>query len=202
MAMATLPKQGLTPREYLALEEAADYKSEYYRGEMYAMSGATYRHNLIALNVGAEIRAQIRDRGCTVCPSDMRVHVPAADFYTYPDAVVICGEPKFATEKETTLLNPVVIVEVLSRSTEGYDRGRKFELYKSIDSFREYLLISPDRVSVTLYRRQANGQWVLVIATSLDSAIDLESCGCRLQLRDLYAQIDFSGSDTLAVEPE
>jgi len=193
--MSTLPKARLTPEEYLEIEDAAEYKSEYFQGEMFAMAGATYEHNLIAGNIGYQLTGQLRGRPCTVCPSDMRIHIPRTGLYTYADAVVICGEPRFLSQNRMNLLNPTVIVEVLSPSTEAYDRGRKFEHYQSIDSLREYLLVSSDRVSVTLHRRQSENQWLLITATELESHIQLESAGCRLLLRDLYEKIVFPAEE-------
>jgi Uma2 family endonuclease len=196
--MSTLPKPRLTPEEYLEIEDAAEYKSEYYQGEMFAMAGATYNHNLIALNAAAELRQQLKRRPCTVCSSDMRIHTPRTGLYTYADAVVICGEPAFLGQNQMTLLNPTVIIEVLSPTTEAYDRGRKFEHYQSIDSLREYLLIASDRMSATLYRRQSEQQWLITIANTPESAIELESAGCRLPLLDLYDKVDFPADERLA----
>jgi Uma2 family endonuclease len=193
--MSTLPKPRLTPEQYLEIEDAAEYKSEYFQGEMFAMSGATYEHNLIASNVNRHIGNQVAGRPCAVCPSDMRVHTPRTGLYTYPDAVVICGEPQFLGPKRMNLLNPTVIVEVLSPSTEAYDRGRKFEHYQSIESLREYLLIASDRVSVTLHRRQTESEWLTITAISLEAAIELESAGCRLMVRDLYDRVEFSPAE-------
>jgi Uma2 family endonuclease len=189
--MSTLPKPHFTPEQYLEIDEAAEFKREYYRGEMFAMSGATYAHNVITANTVHQIMNQLAKRPCSVCPSDMRVHTPRTGLYTYPDAVVICGEPKFLDQRETTLLNPTIIIEVLSPSTEAYDRGRKFEHYKSVDSVREYLLIDSERISVTLYRRKSESEWLLITENSLDGTVALESVDCRLALRDLYEKVEF-----------
>jgi len=156
------------------------------------MAGATYEHDLIAGNIGYCIRDQIRGHGCTVSTSDMRIHTPRTGLYTYPDAAVICGEPRFLDQKRTTLLNPTVIVEVLSPGTEAYDRGRRFEHYQSIESLREYLLVASDRISVFLYRRQPENEWLLITATTMESSIELESAGCRLLLRDLYENVSLA----------
>ena len=153
--MSTLPKPRLTPEEYLEIEDAAEFKSEFYHGEMFAMAGATYNHNLIAGNVLRHLGNQLLGRPCSTCGSDMRIHVPRTGLYTYADALVICGEPRFLDRKQMTLLTPTVIVEVLSASTEAYDRGRKFDHYQSIESLREYLLVASDRMSASLYRRQS-----------------------------------------------
>ena len=195
--MSTLPKPRLTPEEYLAIEDAAEYKSEYFQGEMFAMAGATYEHNLIAGRVARHIGNQVDGRPCTVCQSDKRVHTPRTGFYTYPDVVVVCGEPAFLDpKKRMNLLNPTIIVEVFSPGTEAYDRGRKFEHYQTIDSLREYLMVASDRVAVTLYR-QADNQWLLITANTPESSIELESVGCRLLLRDLYDRVSFPGEATV-----
>src|SRR4051812_40698878 len=138
--MSTQPKPHLTPEQYLEIERAAEYKSEYFDGEMFAMSGAREAHNVVAMNIGAELREQLRQKPCRVYPSDMRVRVSSTGLYTYPDVVAVCDKPQFADEVTDTLLNPVLVVEVLSPSTEAYDRGRKFDHYKTIESLREYLL--------------------------------------------------------------
>src|SRR5438874_2019486 len=125
--MSTLSNHLLTPEEYLEIERQAEYKSEYYQGEMFAMSGATWPRNIIVANIIARLNDQLRSRPCTVCPSDMRVRVNATGLYTYPDVLVVCGEPKFVDDRRDTLLDPTLVIEVLSPSTEAYDRGRKFE---------------------------------------------------------------------------
>jgi Uma2 family endonuclease len=152
--VSTQPRTLLTPEQYLAIERAAEYKSEYYDGKMFAMSGARESHNLVVSNVVAELRQQFRQRSCRVYPSDMRVRVSATGLYTYPDVVAVCSEPRFLDDQRDTLLNLALLIEVLSPSTEAYDRGRKFDHYKTIQSLREYLLISTDRVHVDLYTRR------------------------------------------------
>ncbi len=189
--MSTLPKPFLTPEDYLKIERAAEYKSEYYAGEMFAMSGARRAHNLMAANILAGIHPQLRRRSCEVYPSDMRVLVSATGLYTYPDVVVVCGEPQFADGVMDTLVNPTLLVEVLSPSTEAYDRGRKFEQYRKIESLRQYLLVASDRVSVELYTRQASGQWLLSSAAEPDEVVELESVECRLRVGDIYEKVEF-----------
>ncbi len=130
-----------TPAEYLAWERAAPDKHEFLGGEIFAMAGASFAHNKIVGNIVGELRDALRDRPCDVTPSDLRVKIPAVGLYTYPDAVVVCGEPQFEDDKLDTLLNPTVIVEVLSDSTEAYDRGKKFRYYRTIPSLRDYVLV-------------------------------------------------------------
>jgi Uma2 family endonuclease len=189
--MSTQPKTPpLSEEEYLAIERKAPFKSEYYRGEMFAMAGASRAHNRLVANLVTEINAQLRNRPCELYPSDLRVHVPAITWYTYPDVTATCGEPQFDDATIDTLLNPTFIAEVLSESTESYDRGRKFELYQSIPSLREYLLISSDRVRVELYTIQPDGKWLLTTAGRLDDTIVLDSIGCRIAIADLYDKVE------------
>ena len=191
--MSTQPKTLLTPEQYLEIEREAEFKSEYYQGEMFAMAGAREAHNLIAANLLAALHQQLRPRPCRVYMSDMRVRVSATGLYTYPDVTVVCGEPQFLDERRDTLLNPNLVVEVLSPSTEAYDRGRKFEHYRSIESVNEYLLVSSERVSAELFTRQPDGRFLLTAAARLEDSLDLQSVGCRLTLADLYEKVDFTG---------
>jgi Uma2 family endonuclease len=190
--MATQPtKTYLTPEQYLEIERKAEFKSEYYQGEMFAMSGAREGHNLIVVNLVGELHQQLRERPCRAYVNDMRVCVNATAMYTYPDAVVVCGEPQFLDETRDTLLNPSLIVEVLSPSTEFYDRVRKFEHYRSVESVSEYLLVSSERVSAELYTRQPDGRWLLTTASRLEDSLDLQSVGVDLALADLYEKVEF-----------
>ena len=187
--MSTDAKIFLTPEQYLEIEEQAPYKSEYYNGEMSALSGANHAHNLLVSNLVRELSQQLRHGPCEVYPSDMRLRITATGLYTYPDVAVVCGSPEFLAGKETTLLNPKVVVEVLSPSTEAYDRGRKFEHYRTLDSLDTYLLAASDRVSVHLYTRGPGGQWSLIIADRREDTPDLPTIGCRLALSDIYEKV-------------
>jgi len=184
--MSTLPSTHLTPEEYLEIERKAEWKSEYYAGEMFAMSGASEKHGLIAVNLVALLHRQLRRTTCRVFGSDLRVNMPATGLYTYPDIVVACGERKFIDETFDTLLNPVLIAEILSPSTEAYDRGRKFEHYQTIPSLNEYLLVAQDRIHVDLYTRQPGGAWLLTSASELTASIALASIQCSVSLAELY----------------
>lgn len=184
----------LTPEEYLAIERDVPAKHEFFRGEMFAMGGASREHNLITGNVAASLHGQLAGRPCESYQNDMRVKVAPTGLYTYPDVVVTCEKPRFEDDKFDTLLNPQFIAEVLSESTEKYDRGKKFEHYRQIESLREYLLISQDRPHVELFTRDANGMWGLREATGLDAAIDLPAIGCRLMLADVYAKVSSAAS--------
>ena len=189
--MSTLPSRRLTPEEYLEIERQAQVKSEYYNGEMFAMAGARWAHNLVVGNTFAELRQQLRTRPCAVTPSDMRVQVQATGLYTYPDVVVVCGEPTFKDDQRDTLLNPTVIVEVLSKSTEAYDRGNKFKHYRSLESLTDYLLIASEAVSTDLFTRQASGSWAISSADRLEDTIEIPSIQCTLRLADLYEKVEF-----------
>jgi Uma2 family endonuclease len=191
--VSTQPNTLLTPEEYLEIERKAEFKSEYFNGEMFAMAGAKEAHNLVVMNLGAGLHRQFRSLPCRVYPSDMRVRVPATGLYTYPDVIAVCGEPRFFDEQRDTLLNPGLIVEVLSPSTEAYDRGRRFEHYKSLESLREYLLVAADRIHADLYTRQADGRWMLTSADKLEDSLTLESVDARLLLADLYEKVELSG---------
>ena len=193
--MATQPKTFLTPEQYLEIERKAEYKSQYWQGEMFAMSGASRFHNLLAVNLVRETSGQLRRRACEAYGSDMRVRTCPKGLYSYPD-LSVCGKPEFADAAFDTLENPTLIAEILSVSTEAYDRGEKFEQYRSIPSLKQYLLVTQDRAHVELYTRQADGRWVFSEATGLDQSMEMESIGCRLALKDLYDKVDFTPADS------
>lgn len=188
--MSTQPKPYLSPQEYLAVERAAAYKSEYFAGEVFAMSGASRPHNLIVTNLISELRGQLRGRPCEVYPSDMRVKVSPTGLYTYPDVVVVCGTPRFDDAHTDTLLNPTVLFEVLSDSTEGYDRGRKFEHYRQLASLQEYVLIAQEQYHVEHYVRQADHRWLLSETNDRGETLHLPSLACDLALAEVYDRIE------------
>lgn len=189
--MTSLAEQRLTPAEYLAIERTAEFKSEFFAGKMFAMAGASVAHNLITTNVSRELSIQLKNRPCHVYSSDMRVKVSATGLYTYPDLVVICGERQLEGERHNTLLNPTLLVEVLSPTTEAYDRGEKFAHYRRLESLREYILIAQDRPWIERYVRQADGQdWVLTEVSGLGSVIALPSIRCELALAEVYDKVD------------
>lgn len=190
--MSSQAKSLLTPEQYLEIERQAEYRSEYYQGEMFAIAGAKEPHNVLAGNLLGVLHPQLRGRLCRVYPSDMRVRVSATGLYTYPDVTVVCGQPQLADEYADTLLNPTVIAEVLSPTTEGHDRGRKFEHYRAIESLAEYLLVAQERVHVELYTRQPDGRWLLSEASRLEDTLELRSIECRLALADLYEKVDLT----------
>ena len=187
--MVTEPRTWLSPEEYLRHERLAETKSEYIDGMLVAMSGASPRHVLITVNIASSIHAQLKGRPCHVYSQDLRVRVAEGDMYAYPDVVVVCDPPQFEEAELDVLVNPTVIIEVLSPSTEVYDRGLKFARYRRRAALKEYVLVAQDRVSVEHYARQGV-QWVLTEATSLDAVVELPSIGCTLALRDVYDKVE------------
>jgi Uma2 family endonuclease len=179
----------ITPEDYLARERKAKYKSEYFDGEIFAMSGASEAHNLISGNIFAELHAQLKKRSCKVYNNDMRVKVSPSGLYTYPDIIALCDKARFDDEQKDTLLNPTVIIEVLSDSTANYDRGTKFKHYRTLDSLKEYLLIAQDEYHIEHYVRQINNQWVLSETNNLQETIDLPSIDCCLTLTEVYDKV-------------
>ncbi len=186
---------GLTPEQYLEIERAAEFRSEFYNGQMYAMSGGSYAHFQIIGNLGGELHAALKGRPCSVGPSELRVRVSPSRFYTYPDVIVICGEPKFADDHKDTLLNPTLIVEVLSPSTEAYDRGFKSAQYRTLESLEEYVLVSQTEPRVEAFHRQSTGHWLLSEAIGLDAVCRFESLDCGVRLADVYDRVNFAAAD-------
>ena len=190
--MATVAAQTyFTPEEYIALERKAHFKSEYFNGHIIAMSGASRAHNRITGDISTELNLQLRGKDCEIFSSDMRVRAGDSDAYFYPDVVVVCGKQEFEDNVLDTLLNPILVVEVLSPSTEAYDRGEKFTRYKHIASLQEYLLVSQDSVRVKHHRRHV-AQWMLSHYRYLEEVLLLPSIGCELSLRDIYRRVTFS----------
>lgn len=192
--MASQPKIRYTPEEYLALERSCEAKHEYYNGEIFVMGGATKQHVSIVTNLVVELGSLLKAGPCTVYATDLRVQVAPTGLYTYPDVIVLCDEPRFRDEQQDTLLTPALIIEVLSESTKDYDRGGKFELYRTIDSFVEYLLIAQDRPHVEHHVRQPDGSWLLHETNNLEDTIHLKSVRCSLRMADIYLKIDFASS--------
>jgi Uma2 family endonuclease len=190
--MSSQPKTYLPPEEYLAIERQAEYKSEYLAGEVFAMVGASRKHNLITVNIIVALGQQLRDKPYELYPSDMRVRVPAKGLYTYPDVAVACGEPNFEDNYFDTLLNPTLIVEVLSPSTASYDRTKQFGHYRKIDSLAEYLLVAQDEYKIEQYVKQPDQRWLLSDISSLEGTVELVSIQCTLNLADVYAKVELT----------
>ena len=181
----------ISPQEYLRLERQSEYKSEYVNGQIFAMTGASRKHNLITTNISRELSQQLKGRPCEVYAVDMRVKVRATGLYTYPDVAVACGEPEFEDDFIDTLLNPTLLVEVLSPSTERYDRIAKSSYYRTMESLAEHLLVAQDEIRVEQYVKQPSGEWLLFEFLALDSTVQLPSIGCSLQLSEVYDRISF-----------
>jgi len=187
-----------TPREYLVLERKADYRSEYVNGQIIAMAGASRAHNLITSNFCREVSQQLRGRPCETYINDMRIKVSHTGLYTYPDIVVVCGNICFENMDNDTLLNPTVIVEVLSDSTEAYDRGEKFAHYRRLESLQEYILVAQYHVRIEHYIRRGT-EWILSEASTLDKTVNLIAIDCNVALRDVYDKVQFVRSDEAIV---
>jgi len=186
------PVTRLTEAEYLRLERQAETKSEYFEGEMFAMAGGTRPHSLVATNLLRELSARLKDTDCVVYNSDLRVKVEPTGLFTYPDVSVACGRQRFLDAEEDTLLDPIVVIEVLSDSTESYDRGKKFEHYRQIPTCREFLLVSQKEPRIEQFIRQANGEWTLREAAGLEAEIRLPSLGIVLPLAEVFAKVQFA----------
>ena len=192
--MSTQAKTFLTEAEYLELERQTDDRNEYFGGEMFAMSRGTAWHAWIIGNVVRELGQQLKRKPCRVSPSEVRLKTPAG-LFTYPDVMVVCGDPQFADDRKDTLLNPVVIVEVLSPSTRDYDRGQKFQFYRSVPSLAEYVAVAQDTPHVELYTRQTDHRWLLTEFEDLGQSVELSSIGCVLPLSEVYDKIDWATAE-------
>lgn len=182
----------LSPEEYLEIERRAERKSEYFQGQMFAMAGATLQHVRIAANITVVLGQQLKRRPCGVFASDLRLRVTPSGLYTYPDVMVICDEPQYADDRRDTVLNPVVIVEVLSESTRDYDRGQKFQHYRTLPSLQEYLTVAQSDAHVEHWLRQGN-EWLLREFGDLGQTIRLDSIGCALPMVEIYDKVEWPG---------
>lgn len=196
--MSAQAQPRLTPEEYLEAERSAEIRHEYYNGHIYAMSGGSYQHFQIIGNITAELHARLKQRPCAVGSSDLRLRVSPDGLYTYPDVIVICGDPRFADDRRDTLMNPALIVEVLSPSTEAYDRGFKSAQYRTVESLEEYALVSQAEPRVEVFRRQPGGHWLLSEAVGLDAVCHFDCLDCAIPLSEIYAKVSFSPDDPLA----
>lgn len=188
--MASQTKTVLSEEDYLARERRAETKSEYFGGEVVCLAGASADHNLIVTNLVRELSTRLKGRPCRVYSSDMRVKVPGAATYAYPDVVVVCGPNKFDDQQRDTLLNPVVVIEVLSESTEHIDRGTKFGSYRQMQSLHEYVLVSQNALLIEAYTRTDNNRWLLTEFRGIDSTLTLESIQCAIPLIEIYDKVE------------
>ncbi len=179
----------ISPEDYLALEETAEDRSEYYQGEIFAMSGASVNHNRIAKNTVTGLDAAFAGKPCEAFITDMRLLVRSNGLYTYPDVMVVCGPLQFASDRDDTLTNPIVIFEVLSKSTEGYDRGAKFELYRALESLQDYVLVDQYKIHVEHFHRLDDGRWILQEFNQLEAVLHLETVGATLPLEQIYRNV-------------
>lgn len=191
--MSSQPKAGSTFEDWLAAErQNLGEKTQFVRGEIFAMAGGSEAHSLIAMNVGAELRSQFKGSPCYVFTSDMKIRVKSADMGTYPDVSVVCGEREYHDDRRDIITNPNLIIEILSDATEAYDRGDKFAGYRQLASLQTYLLISQHRVLAELFVRQADGSWVLTSFEGLEDQIELLSVGAKLSLAEVYDKVEFT----------
>ncbi len=191
--MSALPKISYyTPQEYLRLEREADYKSEYFDGEIFAMAGASFNRNIVNENCSVLIGTYLRKKPCQSFSRDMKLNIPANTLYTYPDLMVVCGDKQFVGDEKDIIMNPVIIIEILSKSTEGYDRGGKFALYRSIPSLREYVMISSTTIRAEVMRKESDSPfWFLADeADSLKGSIYLKNIDLILSLSDIYEETE------------
>lgn len=180
----------LTPEEYLEHERKAEYKSEYLRGEVFAMAGASRQHARIVTNLVRDLSQAVRQRPCDVYSNDLRLRVNPTGLYTYPDVIVVCGNSEFADDQSETLLNPTLIIEVLSESTQNYDRGQKFQHYRMLPSLREYLTVAEDAIHVEQWTRQPDGRWLLTEFSDPAAELSLESIDVRLGISGIYEKVE------------
>ncbi len=188
MIMDNLARKKISAEEYFRIEETSEVKHEYFQGDMYAMAGAGSGHNLIVSNLIRALGNQLRTSPCLVYPSDMRVQLNENSHYTYPDVTIVCDEPVFLNDRKNTLLNPMMIFEVLSESTELYDRGKKFQAYRSISSLRNYILVSSESRQIEVFSRNADGLW-LILDLKTEGKIQIPYLDCELAFDEVYEKL-------------
>ena len=185
-------KEKITPEDYLEFEKSSEFKNEYFDGELFAMTGASLNHNRINFNISGELSYKLKETSCMGFSSDMRVKVEEIEKYTYPDIAVVCGEIELEKKKGLdTLLNPVVIIEILSDSTESYDRGLKFAHYQLIESLQEYILVSQYHCRVEKYKRDKDNSWIYTSINEIKDTLKIESINCELPLAEIYHKVEF-----------
>lgn len=189
--MSIEPQRKFTIAEYLAREERSETKHEFDRGEIFAMAGGSIPHGVIATNIIVKLSQLLAGRGCRPYSSDHRICIPDSELHTYPDGSVVCGTPEVDPTDRHAITNPLAIVEVLSPSTEKYDRGKKFEFYRRIESFREYLLVEQSEARIECYSRSDDGRWKIEVANGLEASITIPALGCTLALKDVYVDVRF-----------
>ncbi len=188
--MEKLKKEFYTVQEYFDLEEKADEKSQYYKGDIFAMSGASINHNRITLNLASQLSSNLKGKPCEAFMSDMKIQI--ADLFTYPDVSVVCGEIDFYKNRTDTITNPKVIFEVLPESTKDYDRGTKFMLYRGMSSLTDYILVSQSEVRIEHFHKNEKGVWELTETISLDEILNLTSLKCELTVKEIYERVEWN----------
>ena len=199
--MSVAEKRLPTGEDYLAWEREADFKSEYLRGQIYAMSGASVEHNTISMNLSSEIHAQLKGRPCRAFVSDMKVQIDTADAYFYPDISGLCGELEFHDDKRDTYRNPQLVIEILSDSTESYDRGKKFLHYQMLPSLKEFVIVSQKTAVVEVYRKDGD-RWIYQLSRGSGAVLRLESVGCEVPFEEIYRNVEFPPEEPLPVPPD
>lgn len=188
-AAVSYNKQHYTVEEYLQMERASNEKHEYYQGEIFAMAGANHRHNFIFSNVFGEISIQLKNSNCRPFGSDMRMHIPENTLFTYPDISIYCGNPTIINED--TLIQPTIIIEILSKSTRDYDRGTKFNLYRDIPTLKEYMLIDTEKVTIEVFRINTHNKWELQEYKTLQQTVQLPTVGISFSMQEIYNGISW-----------
>ena len=200
--MQKLATKYLTPEEYLAIEETAEYKSEYYQGEMFAMAGGSFNHNRIARTLTEKLNHSLQGKNCEAFSEEVRLWIEKASLFTYPDVVVVCGKIQTYQNRRDTLINPLMIVEVLSDSSEPYDRGQKFKFYRSLPTLREYLLVDQYKIHIEQFSLGQSGKWILTDYDDADSVLQCTSIDFQMPLREIYQRVDFESERSIARRKE
>ena len=190
--MPTAANAPVSPEEYLERERKAEFRSEYRQGQVTAMAGGTYDHSVIIGNLARELSEGLRAVACTVLPGDLRLAIVSAGLYTYPDVMVVCGDPAFVDNRRDTVCNPILIIEVLSQSTQDNDRTEKFQNYRTLAPLKEYLTVAQDKIHVERYVRQSDEKWLLTDHRQVSSRIQFASVGLALQIAAIYEKISFT----------
>jgi Uma2 family endonuclease len=190
--MSSLPRAFVTPEEYLEYDRRSEIKHEYYNGEMFAMAGGSRAHAVIGTNIVVALGQQFKGRQCELYSGNLRLRITKTGLYTYPDVMVVCGEAKLADDQKDTLLNPVLIIEVRSPSTGDYDRGKKFEDYRTLPSLLEYLTVAQNEPHIEHWARQPEDRWLLTEYRDPAQTLQLASIGCTLPLSEMYDKIEFT----------
>ncbi|HEY2787342.1 MAG TPA: Uma2 family endonuclease [Fimbriiglobus sp.] len=189
--MSAVPKHKFTPQEYLAFERAAETRHEYFQGEIFDMAGASYEHTVVKDNLARELGNRFKDGSCRPLTSDLRLKIDATGLYTYPDIIVLCGKPEFEDAEFDILLNPTAVIEVLSESTEKYDRGKRFKHYQSVPSIREYVLVAQDEMLIERYVRQPDETWVITTFKGPDAVFSFATIPVSVPFEGIYQGVEF-----------